>query len=334
MAGMRKMKGKYYVRVRIGGKEKLLPTGTSFKRDAEKVLRKIQQQELEVKQRLRSEIDGVSSKVAILEGIKYFEKNVGPERNLQETTVYTYKLAMKDFIKALGKLLYFDCIQKKHFSMLVNHLQKNYNNTTTNIRLRAIRAMLNYLLEKEIIDKLPFKVKQIKIDQGLPKFIKPEELSKIYEKVLDARLQAIFRVYEATGMRVGELKYSHREEEFVIIEKAKNRKSRIIPIPLERIPDYDQAKELDWSVSWISHSFTLACRDAKLPGKTIHCLRHTFAMRKLMETNNISIVKELLGHSSTKVTEIYTQFPRGYLTQVFKDRKVNKTPENHQRLEA
>lgn len=334
MAGMRKLKGKFYVRVWVDGKEKLIPTGTNNHREAEIVLNRIKREELEIKQRIRKEISDLERRLLITKGIDYFEKNVQGERNLQKTTVYTYKLATKDFIKALGKLLYFDCIQKKHFSMLVNHLQKNYNNTTTNIRLRGIRAMLNYLLEKEIIDKLPFRVKQIKVDQGLPKFIKPDELDKIYENVEDERLQAIFRVYEATGMRVGELRYSHRDGEFIIVEKAKNRKSRIIPIPLERIPDYDLAKELDWSVSWISHSFTLACRDADLAGKTIHCLRHTFALRKLVETNNISLVKELLGHSSLKVTEIYTQFPREYLIQIFKDRNVNKTSENHQRTEA
>ena len=334
MAGIRKLKGKFYVRVWVDGKEKLIPTGTNNQREAEIVFNRIKREELEVKQRIRKEVSDLEQRLLITKGIDYFEKNVQREHNLQETTLYTYKLGTADFRNALGKLLYFDCIQKKHFSVLVNYLQKKYNNTTVNIRLRSIRAMLNYLFEKEMIDKLPFRVKQIKIDLGLPKFINPEELNKIYKKVPDERLQAIFRVYEATGMRVGELRNSHREGEFVIIEKAKNRKSRIIPIPLERIPDYDIAKELNWSVSWISHSFTLACRDAKLPGKTIHCLRHTFAMRKLMETNNISIVRELLGHSSVKVTEIYTQFPREYLTQVFKDREINKIPGNHQRTEA
>lgn len=53
-----------------------------------------------------------------------------------------------------------------------------------------------------------------------------------------------------------------------------------------------------------------------------------------METNNISIVRELLGHSSVKVTEIYTQFPREYLTQVFTERNINKTDISHQRSEA
>lgn len=334
MAGMRKLKNRFYVRVWVDGKEKLIPTGTANRREAETVLNRVKREELEIKQRIRQELSVLEQRLSIAKGIDYFKNNVGKERNLQETTVYTYKLALKDFKKALGKLVYFSCIEKKHYSILVNYLQNKYNNTTVNIRLRSIRAMLNYLYDKELISKIPFKVRQIKIDQGLPKFILPDEMNKIYEKVTDERLAAIFRVYEATGMRVGELSYSHREGEFIIVEKAKNRKSRIIPIPFDRIPDFDLARELNYSVSWISHSFSRYCKKAGLAGKTIHALRHGFALRKLMETNNISIVKELLGHSSVKVTEIYTQFPKEYLTQVFTERNINKTDISHQRSEA
>ena len=120
-------------------------------------------------------------------------------------------------------------------------------------------------------------------------------------------------------MRLGELKHSRIEGEFIIIEKSKNRKERIIPIPIENIPDYEIAKNCVISDSRISHIFSDICRQVGLKGKTLHCLRHTFALRKLLETNNISIVKELLGHCNVQVTEIYTQFPRDFLVQVFKD---------------
>ena len=108
------------------------------------------------------------------------------------------------------------------------------------------------------------------------------------------------------------------------MEKSKNRKQRIIPIPLERIPDYDLAIQSDLSPSRISHIFSDICIKAGLKGKTLHCLRHTFALSKLLELNNISLVKELLGHSSVQVTEIYTQFPKPFLKQVFEQRQINK----------
>ena len=39
-----------------------------------------------------------------------------------------------------------------------------------------------------------------------------------------------------------------------------------------------------------------------------HCLRHTFAVRRNLQTGNIYLVKEELGHSSIINTEIYAKF--------------------------
>ncbi|MCK9244400.1 MAG: tyrosine-type recombinase/integrase, partial [Candidatus Marinimicrobia bacterium] len=87
--------------------------------------------------------------------------------------------------------------------------------------------------------------------------------------------------------------------------------------------DYQIATTDPYSLSFISHSFSKSCKAAGITGKTLHALRHTFALRKLIETNNIQLVKELLGHSSVTVTEIYTAFPVDFLAQVFKDRAIN-----------
>ncbi|NPE31462.1 tyrosine-type recombinase/integrase [Methanococcoides sp. SA1] len=333
MAGLRKLKGKYYIRVRVDGKEKLLPTGTGIKADAEKQLRRINRQEIEIKQKIRDEIDELKNRITISDGCDYFTKNVKSERGLKETTIKTYKLATKDFKNSVGKATYFENLTADHYTKLLVYLQDNYNSTTTNIRLRGIRAMINYLHEKGKIKNIPFKVKQIKTDQSLPKFIMPDEMDKIYEKTVHDDLRAVYRVYEVTGMRVGELKHSYLNNGFVIVKKAKNRRERIIPIPAINIPDFERAKHLNYSTSWISHSFSEACNNAGLKDKTIHALRHTFALRKLVETNNISMVKELLGHSSVKVTEVYTQFPKEFLVQIFKDQHINQDV-NYKTIEA
>ncbi len=194
--------------------------------------------------------------------------------------------------------------------------------------------MLNYLYEKEMIEKLPFKVKQIKTDRTLPKFILPEEMDRIYQAIHDEQLYSVYKIYEITGMRLGELKQSHREGEFIVVEKAKNRKERIIPIPVENIPDYEKAKECQLTDSRISHIFSDVCREIGLKGKTLHCLRHTYALRKLLETNNISLVKELLGHCSVQVTEIYTQFPKEFLSQVFKYRQISQVKDYAKMIHA
>jgi integrase/recombinase XerC len=316
------MRGKYYIRLWIDGKEKILPTGTANRRDAEIQLARVRRQEIEIKQKIRDEIDALKNRLTIKAGIEYFLNNVGGERNITESTVKTYRLAANDFLKALGRLIYFDTIRQSNYSDLLNYLQARYNPTTVNIRLRGIRAMLNFLAEKELI-KLPFRVKQIKIDRRLPKFITPDEMDRIYRQVDDPKLLATFRVYEVTGLRASELFYSRLEGNFIKVERSKGRKERIIPIPLQNVQDFLTATTNPYSIYFISRSFSRACKAAGVTGKTLHALRHTFALRKLIETNNIQLVKELLGHSSVTVTEIYTTFPLDYLAQVFKDRAIN-----------
>ncbi|MCK9559299.1 MAG: tyrosine-type recombinase/integrase [Candidatus Marinimicrobia bacterium] len=322
MAGLRLLKEKYYIRVWIDGKEKLLPTGTANKRDAEIQKKRIEGQEREVKQKIRDEIDAVKNRLTIRSGIDFFLKNVGTERNITESTVKTYAQAANDFISALGRLIYFESIQRSDYSELLAYLQSRYNPTTVNIRLRGIRAMLNFLADKGMIQP-PFHVKQIKTDRHLPKFITPSEMDAIYKQVDDPKLLAAFRVYESTGMRLSELFQSRLDGDFIKVEQSKGRKERIIPIPFQNVADYQLATTDPYSACHISRKFSEYSKQAGLNGKTIHALRHTFALRKLIETNNISLVKELLGHSSVTVTEIYTAFPKDFLAQIFKDRAIN-----------
>ena len=39
-----------------------------------------------------------------------------------------------------------------------------------------------------------------------------------------------------------------------------------------------------------------------------HCLRHTFAVRRYLQTRDIYLVKQEMGHSSVTTTEIYAKF--------------------------
>ncbi len=55
-------------------------------------------------------------------------------------------------------------------------------------------------------------------------------------------------------------------------------------------------------------------------GRTLHSLRHTFALREYYRTGDIYQVKERLGHSAVAVTEVYLRFPQEYLERVFGSR--------------
>jgi len=154
MAGLRLLKGKYYVRIWLKDphgktKEKLLPTDTSNKTDALRVLKRIEKEELEIKQKLRDELSYLNNRLTIEDGIKYFLKNVGKERGLRETTIRSYRLDCRDFLNAFKGKVCFENLTKEDYPVLIKYLSSRYNKTTTNIRLRSIQAMLNYLHEKE-----------------------------------------------------------------------------------------------------------------------------------------------------------------------------------------
>lgn len=315
MASKRKLKGKWYIRVRYNGKEKLIPTYTSIERDANILLRQFKLNEQEVKLGLSEHL--LYQKLTIEDCIKYFKRNYKTEKGIEQSTMDSYNVALNDFENCFSYTNNFYDIVKSDYPALVTYLSLRYNKTTVNIRLRGIRAFLNYLNEKDFIKETPFNVKQIKLDKSFHKFIKPDELKKLYNAVDIPQLLSCFRVFEITGMRRSELSNSYRDGEFIHIIKSKVRAERIIPIPANYINDYDIAIQAGYSPVWLSKAFTKYAIKAKLQGKTLHSLRHTFAYKKLLETNNIQCVKELLGHSTVTTTEIYTKMPMEYLFQVF-----------------
>lgn len=331
--------GKYYVRVWIPQLKKIksIPTHTENRKEAQRIFKKIQSLENFRKAEYegykvfnipkednwwdQSEFGNDDQSLSIRKAV---DKYINSCKNrISESTVKTYELALRDLTNAIKGSTRLSELSKKSHDTILSYLESKYSKTTVNIRLRGIRAFLMWVVENEYLEKLPFKVKMLKLKDRLPKFISPDEMKKIYANTEDPILRSIFRVYEFTGMRLSELKTSKLEGKFLRIV-GKGNKERIVPIPEILINDYMVAKEADYHTDRITKSFTAAKRNAKIKGnKTLHSLRHTFALRMLVELGDIYLVKKLLGHSTVTVTEVYTKFPIEYLKDVF-DLKVSE----------
>ena len=101
-----------------------------------------------------------------------------------------------------------------------------------------------------------------------------------------------------------------------ILQTPKSENSiRIIPMS-QKI--YDLLKSIDnnsdyvfssrgshFDIKWTEKFWNKTLKGTNLEGKKFHDLRHTFATMLLLNGANLIQIKELLGHSSVKITEMY-----------------------------
>ncbi len=101
----------------------------------------------------------------------------------------------------------------------------------------------------------------------------------------------------------------------------------MIPLPEHLLDDFKLAKERAYNPNTLNKIFetaVLIC-GIKKKGRTLHCLRHSYALREYWRTRDIHHVQRRLGHSSVQITEEYLQYPDEYLEQVFGDSSTDRT---------
>ena len=142
----------------------------------------------------------------------------------------------------------------------------------------------------------------------------PAPNSKLQPYIYHIVLLAAF-----TGMRANEiinLQWNDWKESFFLIRNTKSGHHRIVPVPdfvakeISKLPkrspyifDYTQSeRRVSDSLKYVWRKIK---KMAKVQGR-FHDLRHTFATMMLHAGADIVTVKEILGHSDIKVTQVYT----------------------------
>ena len=174
---------------------------------------------------------------------------------------------------------------------------------TLNNRIRIIRRVCNLAFaEWRWIDQ-PIG-KRIKTLPGVGKstnFLSIEQVNRICEEIdLEGVKEAIwFAAY--TGVRLGELlriEPEHVKAKRLHIATTKSGKPRIVPLPsqIQSIPLPIRATR-----NQIQFHFRMASRKAGTPSR-FHDLRHTYASWLLNKGVALSVIQELLGHSTIMIT--------------------------------
>ena len=237
------------------------------------------------------------------------------------------------FIKQLGKA--FGNLPLRRFnSMLVEHyqterMQRGNKPATINRLVATLKHMFTKAVEWDMVEEQTLKrirkAKLLEENNRRLRYLSKEECHTLI-KSCNNHLRPIVITALHTGMRKGEVLSLKREDNldlkhgaygFILLKNTKNGERREIPInktlretldgliPRLDVPYvfYDPATGKPYQD--IKRSFNSACRRAGIKDFHFHDLRHTFASHLVMEGQDITTIKELLGHKTLAMTMRY-----------------------------
>ena len=287
--------------------------------------------------RIRFKILPVSHTIPSEEGILQIEKfkQWMRSKRYSESTVTSYSDALKSFLvfyreKAVANITNDDVIMYNNEYILKNNLSASYQNQIVN----SIKLFFQTIRDtKMLIDKI-HRPKRAKV---LPNVLSKEEVKAILEAHSNVKHKMMLSLIYSCGLRRGELlalKPVHIDSKrnIVLLKNAKGKKDRIAPLSpkiLEMLREYykdykpavwlfeGQIKGEQYSEKSLQSVLKQALQKTVIKKPVaLHWLRHSYATHLLESGTDLRYIQELLGHSSSKTTEIYTHVSTKSIQQI------------------
>ena len=253
--------------------------------------------------------------------------------NVSKGTHRRYIISMNAFMNVVGDVTPLSTITNQNIEDFKRYYSKFHTPCGININLRGIKAFLRWAFDEGLIEKMP-KIQMMKEPKPLPKYITAINWRDLMNlDSLSDWWKDVFRLHITSGMRRSEVLYGCIDGSFLIIPAEFSKSRRELEIPLndfqlnvvraiQKARDEHIAKgsKLVTFKSKITKKFTDACKEIGIyesKKTTLHCLRHTFAVMKYLETRDIYEVCKRLNHDSIKTTQIYSKFSWKRLEQDF-----------------
>ena len=206
----------------------------------------------------------------------------------------------------------------------LNHLAaRKVSSSHQNQAVNAIKFFYEKVLGGE---KRHYRIDRPRGERRLPNVLSETEVERLLDVPMNTKHKAMLLLVYSAGLRSGELLGLRphdldRDRMLLRVDKGKGRKDRYSLLSQKALAAVDtylaewKPKHMlfegqnggPYTAESLRQVFRDALRKAGIDRKvTLHCLRHSFATHLLEHGTDIRYIQELLGHASTRTTEIYT----------------------------
>ncbi|MHB1180082.1 MAG: tyrosine-type recombinase/integrase [Daejeonella sp.] len=246
-------------------------------------------------------------------------------KRYSESTIGTYINALSSFLtfhqdKPISEISNEDVILYNNNFLLKKGLSASYQNQVVN----AIKLFFKTQTHLRINPDLVHRPKKAHI---LPNVLSKEEIKLILNSPKNIKHKAMLCLLYSCGLRRSEilnLKITHVDSnrKLLIIKQAKGKKDRVVPLSekiIIQLQEYyklfrptvwlfeGQNPEEQYSERSLASVLKQALNTAKIKKPvSLHWLRHSYATHLLENGTDLRYIQEILGHKSSRTTEIYT----------------------------
>jgi len=242
-----------------------------------------------------------------------------------ESTIRVYVESLERFLryfndKSIDEISNNDLVIFNNSYILAN----NYSSSFQNQVINSVKKFFTFIESRNLSADLVMRPRRAK---ELPNVLSKKEVKLILESTGNLKHRAMLSLIYSCGLRAGELLSLRKEHidsnrNLLLIKSGKGKKDRVAPLsnktidllrmyykayrPVRYLFEGDTKGEL-YSARSLQMVMKQACSRVGITKPvTLHWLRHSYATHLLEAGTDVRYIQEILGHKSSRTTEIYT----------------------------
>jgi integrase/recombinase XerD len=242
-----------------------------------------------------------------------------------ESTVKAYTGMLTIFLRFISPKEATECTSNDLVKLVDEYILPNgLSYSYQNQMVSAVKKFYSKIY-KSVID--PGELSRPRPQHRLPNVLSKDEVKKILNAPLNEKHRVMLSLIYACGLRRSELTGLmpadvDSDRKLLHIRQSKGFRDRVVPLServIEMVRSYSgrykpaqylfegQFPGSRYSASSLEKVFRTACETAGIKKSvTLHGLRHSYATHLLEAGTDLRYIQELLGHKSSRTTEIYT----------------------------